>query len=148
MNSNYLIQLFFPLQTLWVTFNCTQAKVWNMSYYSNNHYFLVLFRKRHSLWFYQLYICKRKTFFLIWYFAGSENTGHTLIVEKTSGTRQTRGPVLNTGYFSHPAHSAGLFALTQIICRSVLRTVSSCLFNFSVTILFLKSYLAPWKKIY
>lgn len=46
----------------------------------------------------------------IWYFADSENTGCALIVEKTPGTRQTRGrPVLHTGYFPHPMHVVGLF---------------------------------------
>lgn len=66
--------------------------------------------------------------FFIWYFAGSENTGCTLIVEKTSGTRQTRGPVLHTCYFPHPVHSAGLLALSQIICGTVLRMFLSLQF--------------------
>lgn len=43
--------------------------------------------------------------------------------------------------FPHPAHSAWLLALTQIICRTVLRTVSSYLFSFIVPILFFKEKL-------
>lgn len=45
------------------------------------------------------------------------------------------GPILHTGYFSHPVHRVEL--PTQIVRRIAFRTVSSHLFSFVVPVFFL-----------